>query len=155
MPNVWDCMNEVGGDHVTAIYIQPAAGVPLSPDVIDGLLQANSEFIKTADAFIAQKWMDTTDINKVNEFASANSGFTPDWKYIGDRNGAALEYGLGTGTNVYNDPESLKQYAAVVCSYLIDLDYANQSSYLSNWQAYCDEIDTVTAFTSEEEDTLA
>ena len=154
MPNVYDCVNEVGGDHVTAIYIQPAAGVHLSPDVIDGLLQTNSEFIKTADAFIAQKGMDTAGINKVNEFASANFDFTPDWKYIGDRK-IPLEYSLGTGSNVYNDPENLKQYAAVVCSYLIDLDSANQSSYLSNWEAYCSKIDTVTAFTPEEEDTLA
>lgn len=155
MPSVFDVVKIVGGNKVTAIYILPAVGVHINTDVIDATIQKYTDELKDSDIFIAQGGMDTAGINKVIKFREANFNSETDWKLISDVKGQAFPEDTSvTMTNVYNDPESLKGYAAAACKFLIDADPENRNIYLNNWKNYCDEIDRKTKLSSYEKSRL-
>ncbi len=129
---LWDPIQYIGGENVEVIYLADPTICPhMQTDIIPSRIQMQTDFISTADLFVAHNGSVDKDyvMPYVDDFMEANGYGEVGW--------VTLE----NPSMTWNTPTTAKALANEVAGWLIEADPDNEAAYQAGLDAYLAEID--------------
>jgi zinc/manganese transport system substrate-binding protein len=136
---LWDPVQQIGGDAVSAVYIADPTVCPhLQGDILPGLIQKNADKLQNADLFLAHNSsMDLATMQAIEKFRDSNGYGKTNWKML-------------KPDASWNTPETASELADTVLGWLKAADSKNATAFDERARAYKEKIQAAGNLTDEE-----
>ena len=141
---LWDPVQEIGGDAVTAVYIADPTVCPhLQGDILPGLIQKNMDILGSADLFLAHNAsMDIATMQAIEKFRDANGYGKTNWKIL-------------KPDTTWNTPDTAVTLADTVTDWLKQADPQNSAAFTERADSYKEKILAAGELTEDQKALLA